>query len=195
MISQVLVFLKQCLNAYLDAKSDWSPGEPRDDKVEFINGEKMDPISFKLETVSVLLINVEQENTQRAADPYSRMSPDGSRQRIQPDIRLNLYVLFVARFKQYEKSLNYLSLIIQYFQTHRLLNQHNSPDLSEQIEQLSIELITLPFSEQNEIWNALRTTYHPSVLYRVKMVVFTDEDSQVTSEITEKNLLLDNKVL
>jgi hypothetical protein len=40
------------------------------------------------------------------------MALDGTRHRTQPEVRLNLYVLFVARFKQYEDALRYLSLII-----------------------------------------------------------------------------------
>jgi hypothetical protein len=60
--------------------------------------------------------------------------------------------------------------------------------MSQRIEQLIMELITLPFSEQNEMWNALRTTYHPSVLYKVKLVVFRDKDAAPMPEIREKDL-------
>ena len=101
---------------------------------------------------------------------------------------MNLHVLFVARFKQYEQGLSYLSRIIQHFQSNRVFNHQNAPGLSEQIDKLILELITLPFSEQNEVWNALRTTYHPSVLYRVKMIVFQDQDSKRAAEIGEKEL-------
>jgi len=48
----------------------------------------------------------------------------------------------------------------------------------------------LPFSEQNEMWNALRTIYHPSVLYKVKMIVFRDIDAAVMPGIKEKDLRL-----
>ena len=188
MISDVLVFLRDQLNTHLNAKAGWRPEESLEDKVVFIDGEKIDPITFKIGAVSALLINIEEESTLRPADPYVRFSADNTAQRVQPEIRLNLYVLFVARFKQYEEGLSYLSLIIQYFQNHRLFNQHNAPELSEKIEQLIMELITLPFSEQNEVWNSLRTTYHPSVLYKVKMVVFTDEDQTSAPEVKEKVL-------
>ena len=60
----------------------------------------------------------------------------------QPEVRLNLHVLFLARFKQYEESLRYLSLVIKYFQNHRLIDHHNSPELSDEITQLTIELVT-----------------------------------------------------
>lgn len=186
MIDDTLVFLKNHLNAYLNSGRD--PNESSEEKVVFVDGEKMDPLSFRLGAVSILLINIEEENTLRAPDQYMRMSPNGASQKVQPEIRLNLYVLFVARFKQYEEALRYLSLIIQYFQNHRVLNHHNAPELSEEIEQLVMELVTLPFSEQNEVWNALRLTYHPSVLYKASMIVFRDEDALGMPEAAEKIL-------
>jgi hypothetical protein len=188
MISDVLLFLKDHLNAYLSTKSGWSHETSQEDKVVFIDGENMDPISFKLGAISALLINIEEDNTLRGPDPYRRMASDGTRYKTQPEIRLNLYVLFVARFKEYEDALRYLSQIIQYFQNRRLFNQHNAPELSANIEQLVMELITLPFAEQNEVWSALRTTYHPSVLYKVKMVVFKDEET-VAMPVIEETIL------
>ena len=109
MISEVLLFLKNHLNAYLSTKSGWSPETSQAEKVVFIDGEHMDPISFKLGAISALLINIEEDNTLRGPDPYSRVSPDGTRYKIQPEIRLNLYVLFVTRFNKYEDSLPTLS--------------------------------------------------------------------------------------
>ncbi len=181
MISDALVFLKNQLTTHL--KSISKPDEPWEEKVVFLDGDKMDPVSFKLNAVTVLLINLERENSLRSADPYTRTLANGSLQKVQPEIRLNLYVLFVARFKEYEKGLSYLSTIIKFFQSHQVLNQQNAPELKETIEQLVIELITLPFSEQNEVWSALRTTYHPSVLYKVKMLVFTDEEAAAVSKV------------
>ncbi|VAX26463.1 hypothetical protein MNBD_NITROSPIRAE01-2133 [hydrothermal vent metagenome] len=84
--------------------------------------------------------------------------------------------------------LNTLSQIIQYLQKNRVLSHHNAPELSATIERLIMELTTLPFSEQNEIWNALRTTYHPSVLYKVKMVVMRDESPTPSIISQEKTL-------
>jgi hypothetical protein len=186
MINEALVFLKNRLNSHLNLGRNVE--ETQEDPVVFLDGQDMEPLTFKLGAVSILLINIEEEHTLRAPDRYKRLSPNGSQQAVQPDIRLNLYVLFVARFKQYEESLRYLSQIIRYFQGHRLFDHAHAPELSENIEQLALELITLPFSEQNEVWNALRVTYHPSVLYKVKMIVFQDEDIVSVPEISEKIL-------
>ncbi|NJN17079.1 MAG: DUF4255 domain-containing protein [Oscillochloris sp.] len=184
MIGDALVFLKQQLNDYMRLSLGHDGSQP--DPVDFIDGEKMEPLTFRAGAVSLLLLNLEAENTLRAPDLYRRTSPNGVQQVVQPDIRLNLYVLFVARSVKYVDSLYALSLVIRYFQNHRVFTRPDSPALSESIERLVVELVTLPFAQQNEVWNALRVSYHPSVLYRVKMVVFQDEEALAAPELTEK---------
>ncbi len=186
MISEVLVLLKNLLNSHLSLGQ--SPTESQEDPVVFPDGQSLDPLTFKLGAVSALLINVEEEHTLRAPDPYSRLSSNGARQKVNPEIRLNLSVLFVAHFKQYEESLRYISYIIRFFQTHRVLDHHNTPALSDDIDKLIIELMTQPLSEMSELWGVLRVGYHPSVLYKVKMIVFQDEDAISVPEVGEKVL-------
>jgi hypothetical protein len=174
MIGEVLVFLRDRLNDYIQAMSGTPSPDAGEDKVLLIDGEKMDPVEFRPGAITALLINIEQETTQRGADPYRSISVDGLPLRVQPDIRLNLYVLFVARYKVYEQGLDSLSKVIRCFQTHRVFDHDSAPALSPSVEKLVLELVTQPLSEQNEIWSALRTSYHPSVLYRVRMIVFKD---------------------
>lgn len=174
MISEALIFIKDLLNEHLCAQAGQTLGEA-EDKVIFIDGENLDPISFKLGAITCLLINIEEEKVLRLADPYVQTRTDGAKVRVQPDIRMNLYVLFIARFKLYEQGLNYLSRILEYFQTNRVLDHTNTPSLSPRIDRLIMELTTLAFAEQNEVWNALRTTYHPSMLYKVRMLVLRED--------------------
>lgn len=186
MIGEALVFLKNQLNDYLKPTRGHDGTQP--DPVDFIDGDSMEPLAFKIGAISVLLVNMEEEHTLRASDPYRRVATNGAQQTIQPEIRLSLYVLFVARYARYQDALDALSQVIRYFQNHRLFTHTDAPALSETIERLAIELITLPFSEQNEVWSALRVAYHPSVLYKVKMVVFQDEDALATPEIGEQTI-------
>ena len=190
MLGHVLVVLKDALNTYLGAKSGRQADDPAEAAVVFPDGEKMEPLVFQLGAITALLISVEEENVLRAANPYVSVGPNGAPQRVNPDVRLNLFVLFVAHYKRYEDGLRYLSWVIQFFQSHRRFDHRTAPSLSEEIDHLSIELVTLPFSEQNEVWNALRTTYHPSILYKVKMVVFRDEDAPALPEIAEKDIAI-----
>ncbi|MEM7370311.1 MAG: DUF4255 domain-containing protein [Bacteroidota bacterium] len=132
-------------------------------------------IKFPLNRVTPILINMEEETQLRKADRFSRMSSNGLRAHVQPDIRLNLYILFVSHFYDYTDALHYISLIIKYFQHKPIFDHRNSPELSDEIEELIVELVTLPFAQQNEVWSSLRSAYHPSVLYKVKMLVFQDQ--------------------
>lgn len=190
MIHEVFGLLKDQLNAYLQIRSGVSSGAPVDNKVDFI--ESTEGTVFPANKISMLLVNIQEETTLRPPDLYAAISADGTRRKVQPEIRLDLYVLFVAGFTKstYQEGLKNLSLVIQYFQNHRVLDHHNTPGLHESIEQLILELVTLPLSQQNEVWNALRTAYHPSVMYRVKMVVFRDDEATTAPEIREQRITL-----
>jgi hypothetical protein len=188
MINETLVFLKNSLNAYLS--SGGKPHDPQEDQVVFLNGQTMEALGFKLGAISMLLVGIEQENVLRAPDLYQRTLPDGSVQKVQPEIRLNLQVLFVPHYSQYEDTLRNLSAIIQHFQNHRLFTQYDSPELNENIEQLVIELAAPAFSEQSQIWSALRLPYHPSVLYKVKTLVFEAEAAAAMPTVGEKDFRL-----
>jgi hypothetical protein len=190
LIADALVFLRKHLDDHLRIVLGGTQDDPTGDKVVFVDGDQMDPISFKLGAVSALLINVEEERVLRNPDMYVRKTEDGQAQRVQPDIRLILYVLFVARFKQYDAAWQHLSKIIEHIQSVRVFDAQVTPALPANIEKLMLELVTLGFAEQNEVWNALRTTHHPSILYRVKLIAFRDQQVVEPAEITtvEHNL-------
>jgi hypothetical protein len=188
MIDQALLFIKNRLNAHLGARSGTSRGSSAEELVVFADTDKVDPIAFKIGAVTALLVNAELERTLRAPDPFARPHADGTVRRVHPDIRLNLYVLFVVRFKQYEDGLGYLSEIIRYFQVNPTFDRNKAPELGDDIERLVLELITLPLSQQNDLWGSLRTTYQPSVLYKVGLIVYRDEESAAVEPVRELDL-------
>jgi hypothetical protein len=173
-IGKALAFLRKQLDDYLRAELAGGVDDPIADKVVFLEGDKLDPISFKEESISELLVNLEEERLLRAADTYVRLQEDGKPQRKQPDLRLILYVLFVARFKQYDSAWEHLGKVIEYLQSNRTFDRATHPELPAEIEKLALELVTQSFAEQSDVWSLLRTTYHPSALYRVKLVVVSD---------------------
>ncbi|MGO4773489.1 Pvc16 family protein [Flavobacterium sp. W22_SRS_FK3] len=72
-----------------------------------------------------------------------------------PEIRIELLVLFVAKFNDYTQSLKFLSYVIKFFQANRVFDPRNSPELyGENIEKLIVELVTLPLEEQNQVWHS-----------------------------------------
>ncbi|MEM7587018.1 MAG: DUF4255 domain-containing protein [Acidobacteriota bacterium] len=185
MIHDVLVFLKDQLSEFFDTHPSWQASDPGEGGVVLLDGETMNPITFRLGAVTALLINLEEESTLRPADPYRRDSADGEILAVQPEIRLHLYVLFVASFRKYEQCLQALSLIIHYFQNRRVLDDVHLATRVDRLGPLKTELVTLPFSEQKEIWSTLRAPYHPSVLYKISWVAFRDEEGLSLPRVTE----------
>lgn len=184
MIGSILSFLRNHLNASLGVDEFDLQEQPL---VRFVDGDKMEPITFSLNGITLLLINVEEERVLRTPDRHTRVRPDGVQQRIQPDIQLNLHLLFVARFKQYEQAWASLSKVIAHFQTNRIITAATHPELPAGIERLVFELRTLDFAEQNEVWNALRTTHHPSILYKARAVTFLDQQPHQPPELVERD--------
>ena len=172
MLAQVFQILVKNLNAYFNNMQAMDI-DSQSAVIKLLQQEgDQEAIKFPLNKVTPLLINIEEEGHLRTGDRFSRISVNGSRETGFPDIRLNLYILFVCHFQEYVDALNYLSLIVRYFQSYPVLDHQNTPELNENIDKLIVELKTIPLAEQNEVWNALRSAYRPSLLYRVRMVVF-----------------------
>jgi hypothetical protein len=188
MIDRALIFLKKRLNDRLELRSTATSDSPSEELVAFVDSKKLDSIDFKMDHVTALLVNIEQERTLRAPDAFARPGADGTVQRVHPAIRLNLYVLFVVRFSRYELGLGYLSKVIRYFHVNPLFDHLNAPDLDDDIERLVVELITMPLPQQNELWGSLRTTYQPSVLYKVGLIVYQEEAATILEPVRELDL-------
>lgn len=182
MIDLVLSFLKDRLNQALPRDR---LTEPQEDLFVYVGTDKDDSISFKSDALSMLLVRIEEETALRAPDRYARAAADGSRQRVEPEIRVNLWVLLVARFPDYLAAMRHLSRVIGYFQNHRVFTPDNAPDLGAGLQQVMLDLVTPTFSEQNEIWGSLRTAYLPSALYKVRLLVFQDSDPRALSATQE----------
>lgn len=191
MLDHVLIFLKDKLNDYVRIKTG-----AQDFDVFFLQQRNQKEVSFQNDAITILLVNLEEDYTFRSGAVIERMPDKSGNSAQNPNLYLNLYVLFVSNFSDYRQSLQFLSLIIKFFQSHRLFNHQNSPSLKPEIEKLTLELVNLPFSEQRDVWSSLGISYMPSVMYKVRMVVFTDDDTvEVGYDVTEGELLLQTVVL
>ncbi|MEL6535770.1 MAG: DUF4255 domain-containing protein [Bacteroidota bacterium] len=177
MIHETLILFRDKLNHYIKLK-----GGLTDNVVEFLDGS-IDPIQFPLNRIAPIVVNIQEERTMRPADFYQPVVREGIQSELSPPIQIKLLVLFVARFKDYAQGLRFLSLIIRFFQANRIITRDVAPDLPEDIDRLFVEMLSMPVNEQNDIWNALRTYYLPSVAFRVSMLVY--RDGETLAELNE----------
>ncbi|MFC5049187.1 DUF4255 domain-containing protein [Rubritalea spongiae] len=94
-------------------------------------------------------------------------------------LHVNLMVLFSAYFKgdRAKDALNYLTLIIQFFQSKASYTRANSPNLPNGVERLEFSMEPLDFNAQNHMWGILGAKYMPSVVYKVRMISFQDDET------------------
>ncbi|MEL6562348.1 MAG: DUF4255 domain-containing protein [Bacteroidota bacterium] len=175
MIHTTISILKDKLNQYLSTKID-----SERQMVNYIASDGSNQGVFPVNTVTPFLINVSEDRKFRNADQHQGIINNGIRTRFNPEIRIELLVLFVSNFTDYDQALRSLSYVIKFFQANRIFTPENAPQLQEGlIEKLIIELISIPLEEQNQVWHSLNTSYLPSVLYRIRLLSFNDDDESI----------------
>lgn len=152
--------------------------------------------------VVVSLINIEKEtvplpnhtgNT-RAGNTRAGNTREDNRSIIcYPPVYLNFYLMFSGSFSgsNYLESLKFVSNTISYFQGNPVFDHHNTPDLDDQISQLTMNIENLTMHDLSNLWSVLSGKYLPSVLYKVRMITFDSRDvrAQVAS-ITQTDSLV-----
>lgn len=126
------------------------------------------------ETIGATIINIEEERIFRSQLPdYTYRN--GQHVVLEPEIKLNLYVMFAANFGHYDVALKYISYVLTYFQSHPCFTPEEYPALDERIGKLTMELQSLSYEQLNQVWAFIGGKQLPSVIYKVRMVVLQDE--------------------
>lgn len=116
----------------------------------------------------ISLVNVEEDRIGRQQEAFIK-TPDGV-QYAPPPVKLNLYVLFVMNLKSHEQALRWLSCIIRFFQHQPVFTPLSHPALNPAVTQLNVDMMSLSFEQNNQLWSTLGGKYLPSVLYKIRQV-------------------------
>lgn len=98
--------------------------------------------------IVMTLVNVQEERV-----TANRNSSKGGAD----PVHLYLYVLFSSYFVEnnYGESLKFLSGVISFFQSHKILNHQNTPDLDSGIDKLSFEIYNQDLQNMSHLWLSL----------------------------------------
>ncbi len=152
----------------------------------FLAQQDDDAIRFSKDAITMLLINMEKEENTKPDNAYINKVGVGESAKyynVFPEIRLNIYLMLVANWGDYITGLNRLSDVIAYFQANRVFADQADEGYPKNVEKLTVEFITLPLGQQNELWTALRTTYRPSALFKIRMLVFQANNKDAVTKI------------
>ena len=185
MLDVVLNFLTAELNSYLVARGARKPtdaigkvevGKPVDDAGKW---------AIKDDHIGASLIHIEEERVIKSHLPETVMV-GGRNVVLEPKLRLNLHVLFAAKFQKYDEALRSLSLVLTYFQSHPTFTPDSYPGLDPRIERLTVELQSLTFEQLNQVWAFVGGKQLPSAIYKVRLIALQDvEPKAVTPPVTE----------
>lgn len=197
MIHTTLTFLTNVLNEYLKIRL----ADPDINRVFLTSvATESQGIVIPSSSLGLSLINIEEERINK--DQSTRkISNSGQTHYLNPELRLNLYILISSNFQDkvaddptddYAEGLKQLSYIISFFQARNVFTKENSPLLASidpDIEKLIVELYSYSFEQLYNFWTVVGTKYLPSVLYKVRMLRFqNDEISAVMPSIDAMQL-------
>ena len=144
-------------------------------------------------TITLSLINIEEERVLREQVP-TRIFSNGREMVLQPELKLNLTLLFAARMNDYPLTLKALSNVLTFFQSHPFFSADDYPALDPRIGKIVMELYSVSPETLNQIWASVGAKYQPSVLYRARLVTIQDQEPFMPGEpITDIGLELHEK--
>lgn len=140
--------------------------------------------------IYITLTHLEEERLENKKNVYL---PDrnGSQYLVfQPPIRLNAYVLFTSVQANYTTALRDLSHVAIFFQHYNVFSSAQYPSLNasvaktkqwQRIEDLTVQLFSLTYEQQSYLWSCLGAKYEPSLLYKFRVLVVFDQDTEQSS--------------
>lgn len=193
MINESLQFIADELNKYLVLKMGPANEPPRlvlGNISRLFDGEVA--AAGLVNRVILSLVNVEEDRIAKQQENFVRT--DVSTRYKNPQLYLNLYILFSANRTGYADALQHLSYILQFFQFQHVFTPITHPDLDPRIQKLIVDLCTLNFEQVNHLWSTLGGKYIPSVLYKVRQITI-DEDITVSESGFIKEVQINDKVI
>lgn len=185
MIDKAISFLVDELNDYIVRKTGVEG--PHVDLAHMADTDS-DKSMIKEGRMGCALINVEEERVAKAQRPIST-SQGGQMGFQNPEIKLNLFVLFAANPREgntsnfYKQALQLLSHTVCFFQGKYEFTPDNSPNMDPELQLLRLDLVTIPLEEQSYLWGAISAAYMPSVVYRVRLISIREEEILETAPV------------
>lgn len=170
MLDVAIGFLKDELNTYLVTRTGSDTVKTNLSKVVDEAGK----YAFDIDSICCSIINIEEERILKS-HLHDYTTVNGQHVILEPELRLNLHVLFAANFTHYDQALKYISYVMTYFQAHPVFTSNQCPGLDPGIGKLTAELLSLTYEQLNQMWAFIGGKQLPSVVYKVRMVTLQDE--------------------
>jgi hypothetical protein len=186
MIDQALSFIRDEVNNYLQTVlPDANSGRVVAENIVQKDSAPADAeLPSEEREIILSLINIEEEKVFKDQSKFVR-TQGGNLQVMEPEIKLNVYLIFAANFTDYLTGIKALSEIIGFFQANRVFDAANYPAMDPALQRLVFELHTFSLSQSFEFWQSLGGSFLPSVIYRMRMLIVQKGQTQGTASPTQ----------
>lgn len=184
LVEKSMSFIEDQLNTYLKLKTKENTKRAELSPIVKQNGN----LEISGNHVGITLVNIEEEvHGKTQGKPQAGNGPKN--ELVNPDIKINLYLLFSANFNEYDESLKAISHLVSFFQSRNVFERSRYPVLGPNIERLIFDLQSLSFEQLNHLWGMMGAKYMPSLLYKMRMLVISEgEVDQYSYPITGMHL-------
>lgn len=160
MINRVLTYYTDKLENYLENIFHQPEGIV---KLSYINEADKGDV---LNRLVVSLVSIERETAVGIGSGTVRNVSGGFSKGF-PSLKVNLNVMFAAVYdmKRYSDALSVLSATLLFIQANPFFKMEGK-------QKYTVEIVSLSAEELNNVWSCMGGHYHPSVVCRIKGVVF-----------------------
>lgn len=176
MIAEVCQLIRRELEEHLRRKARLGASDEVVSLTQFISptGEP----AILSNRVGLCLFNIDEERVMKNQGFVA--SRNGERvSYFQPEVRLNLYMLFAANFSSYEQALRYIAWTVGFFQRKRVFTPQNTPAMPPGMPEVAVDLYPMTLEQQNYLWTILGAKYLPSVAYQVRPIVVQEQEAEL----------------
>ncbi len=178
MLSEAVKFTKEQLEEFFSQKGNESQKMLQLCSLSQLNHSQKDDDADNLIRMSI--VNIEEAESMAHRMPKTESA--GQHVKQNPAVYLNVYLLFSMDFQteHYLDGLEWLSLIVLFFQQHSSFNSATTP-MPSGIDKLNFDLINIDIDNMSRFWGALGANYQPSVVYKMRMLMI--DASAVEAEL------------
>jgi hypothetical protein len=148
--------------------------------------------------IILTLVNLEEDRIADSQNYHSKKDLDSS-MKVNPAKSINFFLLLSVFSDDYNTALRLLSYVISFFQSNRVFEKERHPHMNlkadaqkswQQIDTLILNLHNLSFEQMNNLWSALGSKYMPSVVFKVRTVVFEDDEPKMEVPLIKEVIVI-----
>lgn len=187
MLRTALKFIESDLNRFMTTRDGGSYPNPPAVLAGLVKRDGN--IQNEVGNIYITLTHLEEERLENKQPVYRNNTLTGRMQVFQPPVHMNAYVMFSAVQSDYATALRDLSLVATYFQHYNVFRPDQYLNLNadasdpagkpwQTIQEMTAQMYTVTYEQQSYIWSCLGAKYVPSLLYKLRLLIVFDQDTE-----------------